>query len=236
MSLDPFTFVAQMVNFAILLWILKKVLYGPVLAAIAAREQAYLARQAHLDELEKVCQDQTAALDQERLTLQRQREEMTREGLREASEIKEGELSRNRREVALLRQRWEQAVEEQKDAFLTRLRERTGRTVLTVVRRVLTDLSGSQELQKLAVDRFLSRYPERDPEASVLVRSAAEIDSTQRAALESRFSQVAYELDPGLVLGLELVKDGQRVGWSIPQYLEGLNAEFETSLREAALS
>ena len=38
MQIDWFTFAAQVVNFLVLVWLMKRFLYGPILAAIAERE------------------------------------------------------------------------------------------------------------------------------------------------------------------------------------------------------
>ena len=57
MSIDWFTFAAQLVNLLLLIWLLKRFLYGPILAAIAAREKRITeelaqakARQAEADQ------------------------------------------------------------------------------------------------------------------------------------------------------------------------------------------
>ncbi|MBU0908993.1 MAG: F0F1 ATP synthase subunit B, partial [Proteobacteria bacterium] len=44
MGIDWFTFCAQIINFLILVWLLKKVLYQPVLNAMAEREAKIAAR------------------------------------------------------------------------------------------------------------------------------------------------------------------------------------------------
>ena len=39
MLIDPFVVIAQLVNFAILVWLLKRFLYGPITRVMAAREE-----------------------------------------------------------------------------------------------------------------------------------------------------------------------------------------------------
>ncbi len=44
MEIDWFTVIAQVINFLILVWLLKRFLYKPVLAAIANREARIMAQ------------------------------------------------------------------------------------------------------------------------------------------------------------------------------------------------
>ena len=66
MTLDLTTFILQILNFLVLLWLLHRFVYGPLRAAIAKR-------QAAAQNAEQVYQSKLAALEQERADLQQQR-------------------------------------------------------------------------------------------------------------------------------------------------------------------
>lgn len=234
MSIDPFTFLAQIVNFAILVWLLNKVLYGPILSAIQQREQGFLDRESQLAGLEEACEELKDRLEGEEKALEEKRESLLREAVSEARSVKEKELEKARKDVKNLEQRWRDGLEEQKEVFFGELRRKTADSVLMIARRVLRDLSGEAHLQNLAVERFLRSCEGLELEGSVLVRSAFELDEKQKERVRAQFEEPLFEVEPDLILGLELVHQGQRVGWSARAHLEAMQTELEPLLREAS--
>jgi F-type H+-transporting ATPase subunit b len=72
----------------------------------------------------------------------------------------------------------------------------------------------------------------RDP---AVVRSTFELPATQRAAIQNAINEtfsadvrLKFETSPDLVSGIELSSNGQKMGWSIADYLTSL----ETSVGE----
>jgi F-type H+-transporting ATPase subunit b len=72
-----------------------------------------------------------------------------------------------------------------------------------------------------------------------LVRSAFELPAEQRAAIENALSEtfaakirVRFETAPELVSGIELVANGQKVAWSIADYLTSLENSVDELLKE----
>jgi F-type H+-transporting ATPase subunit b len=62
-----------------------------------------------------------------------------------------------------------------------------------------------------------------------LVRSAFELPAAQRAAIQNALNEtfsadirVRFETTPDLVSGIELSANGQRVGWSVADYLASM--------------
>lgn len=234
MSIDPLTFIAQVVNFAILVWLLKKVLYGPVLAAIQEREDRFLKRQAQLDELEQACEQLKGTLEAEKSAFEEEAQERHRQVLAEAQVVKQKELDKARRDVENLSKRWKDGLSEQREQFLAEIRKKTARSVIEIAGRVLSDLTDEEHLNNLAVERFLESCDELELEGLVVVRSAAELDGEQQKRLQERFGEVRFEVEPELVLGLELVHEGRRIGWSARAHLEAMQAELDSLLREGA--
>ena len=79
MLIDWFTVVAQVVNFLILVWLLKRFLYKPILDAIDAREKRIAAELADADAKKAAAEKQrdefqrkSAAFDEQRAALHEQ--------------------------------------------------------------------------------------------------------------------------------------------------------------------
>ena len=121
---------------------------------------------------------------------------------------------------------------------ITRL---TQREVFSIARKALTDLAG-ERLEDRVVEVFVTRLhalkgSARDELAAALkpgavptmVRSAFELTVDQRAAIESALNEVLsedihlhFETVPEVVSGIELRANGQKVAWSIADYLATL--------------
>lgn len=235
MSVDYFTFAAQMVNFAILVWLLNKVLYGPILSAIQARENNYKERQERIDSLQSACEELKSELESEKQVFENRVADLHREALAEVESLKRTELGKARGEVQLLERRWREGLREQQEAFSLELRRRTATAVMQIAGRVLRDLTGEERVQALSVQRFLETCEELELEGPVSVRSARPLLDPQREALLERFPEASFELEPDLLLGLELVHQGRRIGWSAEAHLEAMGTELETILREASV-
>jgi F-type H+-transporting ATPase subunit b len=239
--IDPFTLGAQIVNFLILVWLLRRLLYGPITRAMAAREArireelddaARLRAEAEAEgtryrELVAAFEaNQTTRLAEARADLERWRKEHTQAV---------------RAEVEAVRDRWQQALQQEKDAFLLELRRRAGDQILDVARRALSDL-GDADLESHVTARFLTeiRSLTSDARAQLMtaaetvghriqVRTASRLDAAARQRLQDELANVlgrdlAVEFDtsPALVAGVELRAGGYKVAWSVHDYLQSL--------------
>src|SRR5471032_3013235 len=218
MPIDWFTVLAQATNFLVLIWLLKRFLYRPVLAAIDAREQAVAAALA----------DATAAGAQAKSE-------------RDTYQQRGAQLEQQR--AALLQQATEQAgVEGQRLRDQARQEAEAARAaqqaVFAIARKVLADLAGA-DLEEGAVGAFLRQLAQlpaqqRDTLAAALrdtaspgrVRSAFALPQAQRDAIEAALRQLSggaialrYDTSPDLLAGIELTAGGQRLDWNIDAYL-----------------
>jgi F-type H+-transporting ATPase subunit b len=72
----------------------------------------------------------------------------------------------------------------------------------------------------------------------VLVRSAFDMPPAQRSAIQEALDQtfastiaIRYETAPELVSGIELSTDGQKVAWSIADYLQSMEQGVDAVLQ-----
>jgi F-type H+-transporting ATPase subunit b len=245
MLIDWFTVGAQIVNFLVLIWLLQRYLYRPILAAIDAREKEIVSRRdAALAEQKRAQKDreeferQKAAMEQQRLAL-----------LNEAQEQARAERTRLLQEAngaaEALRTARQKELEEETANYRDELISLARQEIIATVRKILFDLA-SIELERASVEVFLRRLdaasvlgkaePSR-PEDSLRLRSAfalsAEQQKTMREEIQKKFQtgeRVEFETVPDLGLGLELVGRDQKTAWSIDSYL----TSFEDRLTEFA--
>jgi F-type H+-transporting ATPase subunit b len=251
MVIDWFTVGAQLINFLVLVWLLKRFLYRPILDAIDAREQRIAdeladadARRAEARQERETFQQKNQAFDAERATL-------LARATAAANAERERLLDAARQAAEALRAKRQEALRQEADQLDQALVRRTQREVFAIARKTLADLAGAS-LEARAVDVFIERLAALDGEAravfaealqatpeQVRVRSAFELAPAQRAALQAALNSafatevsVRFDAGPDLVGGIELSVNGQRIGWSIADYLRSLEQAVGELLRE----
>ncbi len=247
MLIDWFTVVAQIVNFLILVWLLKRFLYRRILDAIEARESRIAARLAEAAAKEKESQEQLALYQTKLGELDQQKASMLAQAAVEAGKERTEMLDRAREETHALETKWREDLERERAAFLTDFRRRVSKEVLEIVRRTVADLA-SLDVQECAVRVFLEKIRLLDEDArghlahgELLIRTKFDLrEETQaeiRKALEDSLRApvtVRFERAPGIGLGLELRGNGWRIGWNSESYLEALEEDLTEALERGS--
>lgn len=245
MQIDWFTFTAQIFNFVLLVYLLKRFLYRPVLNAIEQREARIRDRLQEARETEE-----EAAAEKERYRALQEDLEQTRSAvLREAEE----EAAQRRRdladevtsEVETIREEWRESLRRQREAFLEEMGRRMSRDVFGLVERVVEELTDSS-LEDRMIDVFLSRLAKADEshreqfreaadaeEEQIRIRSSFPLTTAQRRRMEEALAKwihlsdpdLEWEEDPELSLGIEVRAGDRKIAWSVDDYLDVLQTE-----------
>jgi F-type H+-transporting ATPase subunit b len=249
--IDWFTVVAQIVNFLILVALLKHFLYGRIIDAMDQREQKIAARMEEAEKKRREAEEEADSYRKKSQELDNRRDEAMKEARQEAEQHRKELTEKARHEVDQLRERWQHAVEQEKESFLRDLRQRVSDHVYTVVRRVLQDLAGT-ELEERVIDSFIERLPDvSDEERRKIGESASKADGT--VELHSPFGvstadrqkmtrairkfvedevDVKYLTTSDMILGIELRSHGHKVAWSVEEYLSSLESHIGQFLDE----
>lgn len=249
MNVDWFTVGAQLLNFVVLVFLLNRFLFKPILAAIDAREQRINAELADADakKVEAVTeratfQHKNEELDQQRATLlTRATDDANTERVRLVAQARvDADTAALKRQEALRRE-----LADLSDSMA----QRAQHEVFAIARRTLGDLA-SVDLEALAAAEFirrlevlteparaaLARPGAKSPEPA-LIRSAFDLPEAERTAIRAALAnvfvvevEVRFETAPELVSGIELVANGQKLAWNIAAYLTTLEERVATLL------
>lgn len=252
MLIDWFTVAAQVLNFLILVWLMKRFLYQPVLDAIAAREQKIAAALADAAATQAEAKQQQDAFRQKNETFDEQRAGLLQQA-RDAAKAEGERLQAEAREAADADSA-ARAKALLADALHLRdeLTRHTQDQVFDISRRVLGDLA-SVSLEQQACEIFIERLrgvagteqatlgdalkaaSKADP---ALLRSAFELPAAQQAAIQTALDEsfgqpipLQFETTPELISGIELSAHGLKLAWSISDYLGALSVGLEDQLR-----
>ncbi len=238
MLIDWFTVGAQALNFLILVCLMKHFLYKPVLDAIDAREKRIAdeladaaAKKAEAKKDRDEFQHKNDEFDQQRAALlSKATDEAKVEHQRLMDEARKAadDMSAKREETL-------RADAKNLNKAITR---RTQDEVFSIARKALSDLA-TMNLDAQMTDVFTRRIRGLDEHAKsdlgqalksasepALIRSAFALPKEQCAAIQIALNEtfsadlrLRFETAPELISGIELTTHGQKVSWSIADYL-----------------
>jgi F-type H+-transporting ATPase subunit b len=241
MLIDWFTVAAQALNFLILVWLLKRFLYQPVLDAINAREQRIALQLADAAAKEAAASKERDEFARKNTEFDAQRAALLGKASEEAKVESRRLLEQARKEADALRSRLQDALRNEREALSVEITRRTRDEVFAIVRKTLADLATAgleDSMARVFIERLgaLSAADKKALAAAIgaaagtaVVRSAFELPAQQRGAIEQAVAvtgvaapRLTYETVPGLISGVELNAGGHKLAWSIADYLSGL--------------
>ena len=252
MQIDWITVIAQLVNFMVLIWLLKRFLYGPITEAMQRREAGIAKRMQDAEDARQEAKNQSEALSEQRDHLKERQDELMEEARREAETLR-NELEREAREEAeALRLAWRQQVNDEKEAFLGSIRLSAARYVGDLARSVLKEFADA-DLEAQAAKRFADHLRALDDksvqelaaaangeQATAVIESPFELSAPTRAQLTQTVHEVIaedldidYEEAGDLLLGVRLRVGGRTVVWALAEYFDRLEAHISEALRQS---
>lgn len=241
MLIDWFTVVAQIVNFVVLVALLKHFLYRRLLAAIDAREQRIENELKSAEEKNRESDQRAAGMQAAAERQAKERDRLLADARLEADRERKELIEKARDSVRLLETKWRQDLDREKSAFLEEIRAHAADEILLIARRALEDLACS-DLQECAVKAFLARIESIDPASlagDLVVRSGAEIPAETRHRIEETITHhfgsrtsLRFERAPQMAWGLELRSNGRRIGWNPESYIGSLEENLRHELEK----
>ena len=241
MLFDWFTLVAQLVNFLILVWLLKRFLYKPILNAIDEREKR-IAMQLHEAEILK--KEATTELDnfqQKNQEFEQRRQELLSNAISEVDSERQRLIKQTRSDIEKLRLELQETIKNEQEKLGSEIVQRTRKEIFSIVRKTLYDLA-SVSLEDQMTDVFVNRIKNLDPNekellqsgitqvrGKIILRCTFQLSTNQEAKIEEilnkelgRETKVNFETTPNLISGIELIAGGYKLVWTIDDYLESL--------------
>jgi len=247
MQIDWLTVIAQIINFLILVWLLKRFLYKPVIAAMTEREAQISARLQEAAERERAAEESKMDYQHKLEAWETERGKLVGEAAAEAAAERKALVDEARNEVAEQRSLWQRQVTDEKDSFLRDMKRQTAETIVQISRRSLRDLA-DVELEEQIINSFLAKLaalPDArrhvaDPgDESVRVTTAFALNAQTRSRITDAVSDylgrkvdIAFSESNGLLCGIELTVAGQRLSWTVASYIEELEQRLQDQLEK----
>jgi len=253
MLIDWFTVGAQVLNFLILVWLLKRFLYHPILDAIDAREQRIAGELADADARKAEAGAERTAFEQKNASFDKERANLLKQATEAANAERQRLLDAAREEATALSTKRQESLQTEVQELHQKISLHTQQEVFAIARKALGDLAGAT-LEERMVSVFVERLKalgdeDRQKLTSALktatspinVRSTFDLPLVQRAKIKASVRDflgtdvdLLFETAPDLISGIELSTDGQKLAWSIAGYLTALEGSVAELLKTKA--
>jgi F-type H+-transporting ATPase subunit b len=250
MLIDWFTVGAQALNFLILVWLMKRFLYKPILHAIQEREKRIAAELADAATKKAEALKESDAFKHKNEEFDQQRSALLNKATEEAQAERQRLIDEARKEAEALSAKQLETLRQEAHTLHHDINRRAQKEVFAIARKALADLATTSLEERLG--EVLTRHLRemdgpakaglaqalKTDSAPALVRSAFDLPAEQRAALQKALNEtfsteirIRFETSPELISGIELSANGQKVAWSIADYLASLEKGVEEFLK-----
>lgn len=241
MLIDWFTVGAQTLNFLILVWLMKRYLYQPILSAIDQREQRIAAELADAAMEKTEAQQIHDEFVQKNLAFDQQRAALLQQATEQAKLEAQRILEAARQAADALRDQRLETLRNDAQNLDMQISRRLQQEVFTITRKVLADLAdvGLEERLAAVFTRRLAEMTAQDRQGlaealkmtteTAVLRCAFDLPSEQRAIIQNALNEsfaadiaLQFETAPDLIGGIELSANGWKLAWSLNDYLNSM--------------
>lgn len=251
MDVDLLIVAGQIVNFVVLVWLLRRFLYNPIMNIIAEREQAIEARVAHAETVRAEAESQIAAYSEKRAELEKAREQYLKDAKAEADLALKQWLASAAEEGEAARKRYGEQLAAETQALERDIQEGLVRRVYSMSANVLKEISG-RSVEAGLIDVFEREFVRAqggkaglDLKPPITVRLSFEAEDAQKERLRAVIigtnpalgtRDIVFAHDTSLLLGIEVESAGSVSTWSARDYMTSLQEEALQHIQKLAAS
>ena len=247
MEINWFTVIAQIVNFLILVWLLKRFLYKPVLKAIDEREQKIASQLEDAAMKKAEAQKDQDLFRQKNETFDKERSAKMQEVNEQMNSEKERLFEDVRNQSTALRSKFEDSFKQKQKDITDTLKRKTKDAVFAIASKTLSDLANAN-LEDQVINVFIkkintldetdkSKFMQalHDHQAPIVIKSVFELSATSKQELEKAIEKITkkqmdfnYKLEADLMSGIAMETESYQLSWNIESYLDSLNKDSFT--------
>ncbi|MEZ5555998.1 hypothetical protein [Haliea sp.] len=243
MSIDWITVIAQIANFLLLVWLLKRFLYRPILDGIDAREAEISRRMAEAGEAQKKAEASENGYRNLKTQLLTEQDAVIKRALAESEQERDALLADARAKLEQEQKDWHRHLERERTRFISQLQRSGSETLLELTRKALLDLA-DETLEEAIVRHLATRLRPLAKDLAHAAGSAKEAVVTTRDPLPEAARQkmeselrlllpdcsLRFTTDSAQSPGLVLRVGGAQVAWTVDSYIDEFDARLDEHL------
>lgn len=247
MQINWFTVIAQILNFLVLVWLMKRYLYKPILDAIDQREKKIKGELADAKTQKAEAKSEKDEFNKKNEVFDQQKKEMMDKAVADANEQRQKLLEEAKNDAAVLQAKLENTLKEEQADLNHKIAQKTGEEVFAITRKALADIAGLS-FEEQAVNVFIKRLNAlKDAEKEqfikafksdsnpLLVRTAFKLADKQQTDIKNAVAKMLgdkthfdFKITSEIIGGIEISTKGYKLAWSISEYVNS----FEKSIAE----
>lgn len=241
MQINWFTVIAQIVNFLVLVWLLRRFLYKPILNAIDEREKKIESQLKDADNRESKAKKEQDEFKKKNEEFDQEKKERMDKAVVETNVERDKLLEIARNEADELRVKLQKSLSEMQENLNHDIVQKTQLEVFAIARKTLADLA-SQSLEEQSTTLFIKRLNDlkkdekqqfikafKSESSPILIGSAFDLSKKQQTEIQKTVTEILgkkthfqFKTEPEIINGIELTSNGYKVAWSISEYLNSL--------------
>lgn len=249
MKINWFTVIAQVLNFFLLVWLLKRFLYKPILKAIDERENRITAQLKDAEAKKAEAKKEQDDFQAKNQTFDQQKKELMNKAIAETKAERDKLMQQVRTDASTFQAKLEKANSDTQADKQRALSQRIQQEIFAVSRKALSDLA-SVSLEENAVTVFLKRLYDLNEEEKmkfteafkansepIQIQSAFDLAEKQQTDIKDAVNrilsadvQIYFSTAPEVISGIELSANGYKVAWNISAYLHSFEQKSSESI------
>ncbi|HNW98418.1 MAG TPA: F0F1 ATP synthase subunit delta [Bacteroidales bacterium] len=249
MLINWFTVFAQVINFLILVWLLKRFLYKPILKAIAERENQITAKLKDAEAKKSEAENERDEFLKKNREFAQQRNDQWNQAVDEIKTKKQLLLEEALKESEALREKLKTTFKEEQKNLSLAIMRKTQAEVFSIAGKILKELA-DDTLEQRIVSVFIKRLNDLVDEEkkklssafstskhAVMVSSTFHLIPSQQKEIEKTLKEMlgnsielTFKTNPEMISGIELHADGYKLSWSISEYLSSIEKNISETI------
>lgn len=252
MEIDWFTISAQLINFLILVWLLKRFLYRPILAAIDKREKRISVQIKNADQKMADAQVEIDELKRKNSEFDIERESLIAKAVEDAQAQGQAVIDRSVKEARDIAQSMSAELEKERRNYHHAASRSLKEEVYAVSRKAMRDLADA-EMEKQIIKNFVMRLELLDEESKTKLKNS-EFGSIKQVIINTAFpltgemqeelslaihrnigpeAGIKYAKSDDLICGIELFANGQKVSWNLDEFITKVEENADEKIESA---
>ena len=246
MLINWFTVIAQIINFLILVFLLQRFLYKPIMQTIKKRQTMIDAKWEDAEIAQEEAQREADTYRQQQQKLQQQEQAMTAQMVHKVEQEHTQLLTKARREVEEMQKKWREALSQEQNDFIRSLRQQIAEQTYVIARQALQDLANA-DLEQQMIASFCQRLQNidenqkqiitqslQDSHQPIIIKSSFEISPESRQQITKNLqiqvindNPLEFQTSPDLICGIQVKLAGFVISWNLDDYLQTLESRFQ---------
>ncbi len=229
-----FTLIAQIVNFLVIVIVLRLLLFKKIVHAIDERQKSVSEKHKEAEHHEAEANENRRKLEQKNSEFHKERERVRKDARSNADNRRKELENEARNDVERQRKNWMSELEREQNQFIREIKSSALRELLDISRRIIADLTdGNLQRQMTLKLRSIIRDDNQLKEklvgsGSITVRSSFPLQDDARNELRELFGEVDFVHTEDFH-GIQISADGRRLEWTIESWLD----EYENHLKQS---